>query len=34
MKMSRRTILQAGAGTALALAGGRLIAEEKPPARC
>ncbi len=31
MKMSRRTILQAGAGTALALAGGRLIAEEQSP---
>ena len=31
MKMSRRTILQAGAGTALALAGGRLVAEEKSP---
>ncbi len=31
MRLSRRTILQAGAGTALALAGGRLIAEEKSP---
>jgi nucleoside-diphosphate-sugar epimerase len=29
MKLSRRTILKAGAGTALALAGGRLMAEPK-----
>ena len=29
MKMTRRTILKAGAGTAIALAGGRLIAEAK-----
>jgi 2'-hydroxyisoflavone reductase len=29
MKLSRRTILKAGAGTALALAGGPLMAEEK-----
>ena len=31
MKMTRRTILRAGAGTAIALAGGRLVAEEKSP---
>ena len=31
MKMTRRTILQAGAGTAIALAGGRLVAAEKAP---
>jgi 2'-hydroxyisoflavone reductase len=31
MKMTRRTILKAGAGTAIALAGGRLVAEEKAP---
>ncbi len=30
MKRSRRTILKAGAGTALALAGGRLVADDKP----
>jgi 2'-hydroxyisoflavone reductase len=30
MKMSRRTILKAGAASALALAGGRLMAESKP----
>ncbi|MGH8244500.1 MAG: NAD-dependent epimerase/dehydratase family protein, partial [Steroidobacteraceae bacterium] len=29
MKLSRRTMLKAGAGTALALAGGRLMAEEE-----
>jgi 2'-hydroxyisoflavone reductase len=29
MKLTRRTILKAGAGTALALAGGRLMAEDK-----
>jgi 2'-hydroxyisoflavone reductase len=31
MKLTRRTILKAGAGTAIALAGGRLVAEEKAP---
>jgi nucleoside-diphosphate-sugar epimerase len=30
MRMSRRTILKAGAGSALALAGGRLMAKAKP----